>query len=202
VITLDLIMPGQTGWKTLQKIRSMPETADIPVIVVSFLEEQTSAVALGANEYLTKPVAKATFLKALGRHLPASGDGSVRLLVVDDDADARKLTMEVLQAAGYDTVAAPSGAEALTIMGREPVHAVILDLVMPGMSGFEVIERMRSDSRMAAIPILVLTGKDLSAEDAAALRRATHAVFLKGRDWQRDFIRALRMIRESRAVHV
>ena len=195
-ITLDLIMPGQTGWKALQELRRRPETAHIPVIVVSVLEEQKSAISLGATEYLTKPVAKDTFLGALRKHLKHrdNGDPSTLVLVVDDESEARQLMREVLDSSGYTPLLAASGAEALAILQEQPVGAAVLDLAMPGMNGFEVIDRMRSDPRMADIPILVLTGIDLSAADSAALRRTTRAIFLKSRDWRNDLLGTLRKV--------
>ena len=195
-ITLDLIMAGQTGWRALQELRRNPATARIPVIVVSVLEERKSAMALGASEYLTKPVAKETFLNALRTHLKdgTNGNGSDRVLVVDDEEDTRRLMEEVLTSAGYVPVLAASGSEALEILQQRPVSAAILDLAMPGMNGFEVIERMRADPNMASIPVLVVTGIDLSAADSAALRRSTRAVFLKSRDWRAELTTVLRKV--------
>jgi PAS domain S-box-containing protein len=195
-ITLDLIMAGQTGWRILQELRRNPKTASIPVIVLSVLEERKSAIALGANEYLTKPVAKETFLNALRKNLKngVNGNGTDRVLVVDDEEETRQLMKEVLDSAGYVPVLASSGAEALSILQQRPVSAAVLDLAMPGMNGFEVIEKMRSDPHMASIPILVLTGLDLSAADSAALRRSTRAVFLKTRDWRGELVDVLRKV--------
>jgi CheY-like chemotaxis protein len=101
---------------------------------------------------------------------------------------------EVLGSAGYTPVLAASGAEALSILKEQPVSAAVLDLAMPGMNGFEVIEHMLSDPRMSDIPILVVTGMDLPAADNAALRRLTRAVFLKGRDWRGELLGALRKV--------
>jgi PAS domain S-box-containing protein len=191
-ITLDLIMPGETGWKTLQRLRSVHETAHIPIIVVSVLEEQKSAMTLGANEYLTKPVAKDTLIRAMRKHLPPDIGQGARVLVVDDEVDTLYLMREVLDSAGYSPVLAASGKEALDILATDRISAVVLDLVMPGMSGFDVIERVKSDPALRDVPIIVLTGKDLSAEDSAALRRATRAVFLKTRDWKNELVGTLR----------
>jgi CheY-like chemotaxis protein len=204
IITLDLIMPGQTGWKALQKFRSLEQTVDIPVIVVSVLEEQKSALTLGATEYLTKPVAKDRFLQVLRRHLKTDGVGSApRVLVVDDDVDTLHLMREVLDSAGYSPVLAQNGEEALQRLIEQPVAAAVLDLIMPGMSGFELIDRMRTDPATKDIPVLVLTGKDLTAEDSASLRRATRAVFLKGKDWRTELIATLNRVRNAndKAVH-
>ncbi len=199
-ITLDLIMAGQTGWRALQELRRNSDTVGIPVIVVSVLEERKSAMALGANEYLTKPVAKETFLNALRTHLKngVHGNGSERVLVVDDEEETRQLMKEVLDSAGYVPVLAASGSEALSILQQKPVSAAILDLAMPGMNGFEVIERMRSDPHMASIPILVVTGLDLSAADSDALRRTTSSVFLKSRDWRGELVGALRKVTSTK----
>jgi PAS domain S-box-containing protein len=193
-ITLDLIMPGETGWRTLQRLRTMAETAHIPVIVVSVLEEQKSAMTLGANEYLTKPLAKEPFLSALRKHMPAGTTQGSRVLVVDDEHDSLQLMREVLESAGYAPVLATNGPQALEILGRDGIAAVVLDLVMPGMSGFDVIAELKANPAMRELPILVLTGKDLSAEDAAALRRATRAVFMKTRDWRNELVGTLRRV--------
>ena len=198
-ITLDLIMPGQTGWKALQKLRNIPETATIPIIVVSVLEEQKSALTLGATDYLTKPVARGTFLNVLRRHIKRDGSDTPRVLVVDDEVDSLHLMREVLDSAGYVPVLAQNAYEALNILDQQDVAAAVLDLVMPGMSGFELIERMRSSFRMSEIPIVVLTGKELSVQDAAELRRVTRAVFLKGRDWRRELVGTLRRLGAAEA---
>jgi signal transduction histidine kinase/DNA-binding response OmpR family regulator len=199
-ITLDLIMPGETGWRTLQRLRSMHETAHIPVIVVSVLEEQKSAMTLGANEYLTKPVARDTLVNTLRKHLPPDNPRGSRVLVVDDEVDSLYLMREVLDSAGYPAVLAASGEEALEILARDEICAVVLDLIMPGMSGFDVIHRVKSDPQMRDIPILVLTGHDLSAEDAAALRRATRAIFMKTRDWKNELVGMLRRVTADEPV--
>ncbi|HET8550806.1 MAG TPA: PAS domain S-box protein [Bryobacteraceae bacterium] len=201
VITLDLIMPGETGWKTLQRLRAMPETAHIPVIVVSVLEEQKSAMTLGANEYLTKPLARERFLAALRKHLPAEDARGTRVLVVDDEADSLQLMREVLDSAGYVPMLAQTGHEALDILANNHVAAMVLDLIMPGMSGFDVIAQVKSNAGIRDLPILVLTGKDLSAEDAAALRRATRAVFMKTLDWKNELVSTLRRVTEGETAN-
>ncbi len=193
-ITMDMLMPGRTGWEALKTLRELPETSDIPIIVVSVLDEGQAAIALGATEYLTKPVARDVLINAVRKYVRPRIGGTNRVLVVDDDPGSVQLVREILDAAGYASLSASGGADALEALSHIQIDAIVLDLMMPQMSGFEFIFRLKAHAQWKRIPILVLTGKDLSALDMDILRRETRAVFLKGKSWQQELIAQLRAI--------
>ena len=193
-ITMDMLMPGRSGWEALKTLRELPETADIPIIVVSVLDEGEAAIALGATEYLTKPVAKDVLVNAVRKYIRPRIGGANRILVVDDDAGSVQLVREILDASGYASVSATSGSDALEALSHIQIDAMILDLMMPQMSGFEIIFRLKAHPQWKKIPILVLTGKDLSQLDMDILRRETRAIFLKGKSWQQELVAQLRAI--------
>jgi CheY-like chemotaxis protein/nitrogen-specific signal transduction histidine kinase len=189
-IALDLSI-ATGGWGTLQKLLKAPDTASIPLIVISSQDENKSAIALGAAAYLVKPVKKEVFLEALKKHISPRPGHSTRVLAVDDDPDSLQLLQEFLSNAGFTTVTAASGREALETLARVPVDVAIIDLVMPEMSGFELILRIKENPHLESLPLLVLTGRDLTEQDYDVLQRKTKAVFLKASSWRGELLRRL-----------
>lgn len=189
-IALDLTL-ATGGWSTLQTLLRAPETAGIPVVVISSQDETKSAIALGAAAYLVKPVKKEVFLDALRRHITPLPGHSTRVLAVDDDPECRQLLQEMLSNAGYTTLVAPGGREALEILARTQVDVAIIDLVMPEMNGFELILRIKESPRLESLPVLVLTGRDLTEQDYDVLQRKAKAVFLKSSSWRNELLRRL-----------
>src|ERR1035438_8217218 len=137
-ITLNMLMPGKGGWDTLYELKKTPVTAGIPVIVVTVVDEPKIGLALGAAEYLVKPVDKEVLLETIRRHIGPGSDGPAKVLVVDDEAGTRELLKEMLESDGYIPVLASSGKEALEALARISVSAILLDLIMPEMDGFEM----------------------------------------------------------------
>jgi len=191
-ITLNMLMPGKGGWDTLYELKNTPATAAIPVIVVSIVDEPKIGLALGAAEYLVKPVDKDVLLETVRRHIGPGSDGPAKILVVDDEAGTRELLKEMLESDGYIPVLAASGAETLEALARIPVNAILLDLLMPGMDGFEVLLHLKEDPASRHIPVLVLTAKDLSEAEIEMLRRETIGLFRKSREWKKDLLVELR----------
>jgi PAS domain S-box-containing protein len=187
-ITLDMFMPGKGGWDTLYELKKTPVTAAIPVIVVTVLDEPKIGLALGAAEYLVKPVDKDALLEAVRRHIGPGSDTPAKVLVVDDEAPTRELLKEMLESDGYIPVLAASGEEALESLARISVSAVLLDLIMPGMDGFEFLLHMKEDFALRNIPVLVLTAKDLNDKETEMLRHETIGLFLKGREWKKQLL--------------
>ena len=183
VVLLDLLLPNGSGWDALEGLKSLKDTAGIPVIVVSVVADQRT-LELGAAAYLTKPVARDQLLTVLRRQVMPKAGETLEVLAVDDEAPARELIGEMLKNAGYRPVLAASGAEALEHLERSIPAAVIVDLMMPEMTGFELIFRIRNDARLAGVPLIVLTGIILSENDIALLRRATNAILVKGSEWK------------------
>jgi DNA-binding response OmpR family regulator/two-component sensor histidine kinase len=181
-ITLDIMMPGMDGWRVLQALKSEPRTAEIPVIVCSIVDNRPLGYRLGASDYLIKPVEPEQLTASL-RHVvdlgPEVGDGYV--LVIDDEHGVRELLATALGKAGYRVRTAASGETALRILKSSTPQAVLVDLMMPGgMSGFEMIARMRSEPRTEHIPILVVTGKDMTPGDRQLILGEITEVIRKG----------------------
>lgn len=167
-ITLDIMMPGYDGWQVLTDLKSSPETRDIPVVVCSIVEDEEKGFSLGAADYLVKPVLEDDMLAALDR---LNGDGSIReVLVVDDDPNDLRLLGKMISEQGkYKAILAEGGpAGWSTIMSKAP-HAIVLDLFMPEMDGFTILEKLRQDEKLRNLPVIVITGADLTKEQQQQL---------------------------------
>jgi PAS domain S-box-containing protein len=187
-ITLDIQMPGGDGFETLVALRNSPQTADIPVIMISILDQKPVGLALGARDYLLKPIQQTALLEAIRMHVAVASGHHPTIMLVDDDLQALELLETTLQAAGYGTQCFQSGARALEALAFRTVDAILLDLMMPGMSGIEFIGRLRRDSTFNNLPIIVMTGKDLSSDEIVLLRRETQALCTKDGQWQRQLL--------------
>ena len=164
LVTLDIMLPDQDGWEVLRALKSHPQTKDIPVLVISVLESGELALNLGAVDYLVKPVHRSDLQGLLGRLAPPEpADQEVKLLVVDDDPDVAGLLREMLPADRYTLLPAYDGEEGLSLARSEHPDTILLDLMMPGMSGFDVLEQLRADDETADIPVIVLTAIDVTA---------------------------------------
>ena len=187
-ITLDVLMPGGSGFETLLALRKQPETAHIPIIILSIVDQKRVGFALGAADYLIKPIRKQEILEAIRKHVPAPADDDSTILLVDDDPKALELVEETLRSAGYETQSVQNGARALEVLSSKVVGAVLLDLLMPGMDGFDVIRHVRQERTLKNLPILVMTGKTLTHEESALLNRETQALFYKNGSWKEQLI--------------
>ena len=197
-ITLDLLLPDGNGLKTLHQLKKHPATEHIPIIIVSVLDERGMGLALGAAEYLTKPVEKETLLAALRKHVPLASRGAAKILVVDDDTETRYLLAAILETEGYVALLAASGTEAFDILGRVRPEAILLDLLMPGMDGFELLNRIKEDRSLRNLPVLVLTAKLLTDRDLQNLAGKVRGIFLKGNTWKEALLDQLRLaVQES-----
>ena len=167
-VVLDIRLPDMDGWEVLTALKADPVTAEIPVVVVSMLDERGTGFALGAAEYLVKPVSREHVLAALARVgvLPEAGT----LLVIDDDPLALELVTAVLEPRGWTVLSASDGETGTAMARSHRPSVVLLDLLMPGMDGFAVAEALRSDAATRAIPIVVLTAKTLTRADKDRLR--------------------------------
>jgi CheY-like chemotaxis protein/anti-sigma regulatory factor (Ser/Thr protein kinase) len=187
-ITLDVMMPGSDGFETLVALRKNPATADIPVIILSIVDQEQVGFALGAADYLIKPVRKPVLLEAIHRHVPVPADEDSSILLVDDDPRALDLLQEALRSAGYEVQSVRSGARALEVLANKVVGAILLDLLMPGMDGFQVIRHVRQEPALKDLPILVMTAKSLSREEIALLNRETQGLLQKDGSWKQQLI--------------
>ncbi|MBI3286957.1 MAG: response regulator, partial [Chloroflexi bacterium] len=169
-ITLDILLPEKRGWEVLARLKSSPHTQNIPVMVISIMDTKSTGFALGATEYMLKPVSKETLLSRLRElGLTPGVKGDKKILVVDDDRRMVRRVGAILEAEGFQVVEAYEGEEAIGRALTEKPDLIILDLVMPKRNGFEVVEALKGDSRTQHIPIIILTAKDLSAEEERRL---------------------------------
>jgi CheY-like chemotaxis protein len=187
-ITLDVLMSGGNGFETLVALRKSPETANIPIIIVSIVDQKQVGFALGAADYLVKPIRKPVLLETIRKHVPYQADDDATILLVDDDSKTLELLSETLRSAGYETQSVQSGARALEVLSSKLVSAVLLDLLMPGMDGFEVIRHVREEATLKDLPILVMTAKSLTQAESALLSHETQALFHKDGPWQDQLI--------------
>ncbi|MBY8974537.1 response regulator [Rhodobacteraceae bacterium NNCM2] len=175
-IVLDIIMPRQDGWSVLQELKSDPELCEIPVILATILADRELGLALGAVEYLTKPIDAAQLVATL----ESVGTAGRSVLVIDDDRVSRDLLRRIIVKQGYEAHEANDGMRGLEQMKRLKPCVVLLDLIMPEMDGFEVLNRMQQMPETRDIPVIVVTSKDLSKTERAALR--DHAVSIVAKD--------------------
>jgi signal transduction histidine kinase/CheY-like chemotaxis protein len=163
-VILDILLPRLNGWDLLAQLKSDPVTSDIPVVIVSMVDEQGAGFALGAAEYLVKPVDRARLLDVLARSLAPPGDGRT-LVAIDDDPVDLDLIEAVLAPEGWRVVRAAGGDEGVRSVRRERPAIVVLDLLMPDVDGFAVVEQLRSDPLVEDVPIVVLTSKEMTTAD-------------------------------------
>ena len=190
VITLDLILPDRDGLLVLAQLKSDPDTRRIPVVVVSITERSELGMSLGAEEWLVKPVQQDVFLRALDAATSSAASGGKRtILVVDDDPTAVEYLSELVRQRGCEVLAAANGREGIALALRHSPDAIILDLAMPVMNGFEVVHALRENSRTRATPILIVTAMDLSLTERQRLLTGVQGIVRKG--WQQELLSEL-----------
>jgi signal transduction histidine kinase/DNA-binding response OmpR family regulator len=183
-IVLDIILPKLDGWDLLASVKADPEVADIPVIIVSMLDERGKGFALGAADYLVKPVARDDVLAAVERCIRIRS-AERKVLAIDDDPKAIEVMKAMLEDKGYIVFTATGGAEGVALAATEQPAVVLLDLLMPNVDGFAVVERLRADPDTADIPIVVLTAKTMTAADKERLNGQISFLAQKG-EFDRD----------------
>ena len=192
-ITLDIMMPQIDGWGVLHMLKGDPELADIPVVLVTANHDSSLGFELGAVAFLTKPVDREALLDAMRRCCSGSTRGVV--LVVEDEAETRELTERSVEKLGYGAAHASNGRQALTwLESNMPPLLILLDLLMPEMDGFAFLERLRSQPEWRNIPVIVVTAKQLTAEERQWLGQTTQQVVTKGQSAHIDLSQAVRAV--------
>jgi signal transduction histidine kinase/DNA-binding response OmpR family regulator len=182
-IVLDVMMPGMDGWGVLSLLKDSPTLADIPVIMATIVDDRNKGFALGASEYLTKPIDYARLVNILNQHQPPTNRG--KILVVEDDADARSLLRRTLEGEGWYVAEATNGRMALEQVVYNRPNLILLDLLMPEMDGFDFIHELRINPTWQSIPIIVVTAKELTYQDRQRLNGSVDRILQKG-DYTRE----------------
>jgi len=195
-ITLDIVMKPKNGWEILIQLKRDARTAQIPLIVVSIVDQPSMGTLLGADEYLVKPVDKMTLLGAIERHVRSHPKTKPRqsILVVEDDAPTCEFIAEMLTTHGFAVTTAADGAQARAEVAAALPELVILDMMLPEVSGFELLGEWRASLRTASLPVFVLTSKDLSQEEQSYLRTHAEALLRKQEPWRDALIRQLERV--------
>jgi PAS domain S-box-containing protein len=197
-ITLDVLMAGMDGWGVLTRLKADTLTADIPVVVVTVIDDRNMGFALGAADYLTKPIERERLADALRRVRADNASGPA--LVVDDDATTREMLRRILEKDGWRVVEAVNGREAIDRLLQDTPSVVLLDLMMPEMDGFTFIEEIRKRNVVSLAPIVVLTAKTLTDADRQRLHGAVARVLQKGEHSMQEVVSEIRRVMQTRRV--
>ncbi|MZG53909.1 MAG: response regulator [Nitrospinae bacterium] len=193
LITLDVLMPGMDGWTVLTKLKADPEVANIPVFVISMVDEENKGFTLGASEYLTKPIDRTRLHILMKKYRWDSGSA----LVVEDDPETRKMLCSILEEYGLKIQEAENGEIALQRVQEKIPGVIFLDLMMPVMDGFEFIEELKKNPEHRPIPIVVVTAKDLTSADRLRLNGGIEKLIEKKSLIQEDLLEEIRQTLES-----
>lgn len=179
-ILLDVLMPNKDGWSVLKALKADPFTKNIPVIICSIVSDKNRGFALGAADYLTKPIVESELINAL-KQLHHEQKEQVKVLVIDDKADDILLIRRILEAqSNYQIIEASNGRQGLELVKSRNPHLIILDLTMPEMDGFEVVETLKNDEDTQQIPIIIVSAKELSPSEHKRLTGQIEVLLRKG----------------------
>jgi hypothetical protein len=176
-ITLDVLMPGMDGWAVLAALKADPQLADVPVIMLTMLDDRNLGLALGASDFMTKPIDRDRLRNLLARY---RHDGAGEVLVVEDDPSTRELLRRQLEADGWSVTEAENGRAGLAALGQTVPALILLDLMMPVMDGCQFAAELRKREEWRGIPVVVITAKDLTADERRALNGDVQGVLQKG----------------------
>ncbi|WP_457103882.1 response regulator [Methylobacterium sp. P5_C11] len=191
-VLLDVTMPQMDGWAVLRALRADPEIGATPIVMVTVLDEQNLAFSLGATDYLQKPIDWGSLRQIVDRFRPVAGDGSI--LVVEDEADVRGHLCAYLAREGFPVREAENGLHALAFVEAERPCLILLDLMMPEMDGFAFLRALRAREEWRDVPVVVLTAKDITAEDRRRLAGQADRVLAKGATGLGELAQALRAL--------
>lgn len=189
-MTLDILMPSGSGWAVLAELKSDPATAHIPIVVVSILDRKETGFALGASDYLVKPVQKDLLLKTM-RRLLVPGKAEARLLIIEDNPGDLQIMTEMARGIGYTTEAAVTGTDGLEKLKWYKPDAVLLDLMLPDVDGLEILARIRDNPAYTALPVVIVTGKELGREEMKIIERFATAHVRKIETWKSDLLQRM-----------
>ncbi|HKK15462.1 MAG TPA: response regulator [Gammaproteobacteria bacterium] len=197
-ITLDVVMPGMDGWEVMQVLKADPDLTKIPIVMCTVIDDEEHAFSLGVAEYLTKPVDHKRLQKTLESRCPG---GNCRILIVEDDTVQRQLISRELQNDGWQVFEAEHGRAAMERLREKTVDIVLLDLEMPEMDGFEFVEAIQKNPVWRDIPVVVLTGKDLTSADRSRLNGYVKTIIAKGNRGLNSVIGNIQKVLKDRVNH-
>ncbi|MBI4786819.1 MAG: response regulator [Chloroflexi bacterium] len=200
VITLDVMMPGMDGWTVLTALKQDPATVDIPVIMVSIVDEKNLGYALGAADYLTKPVERERLVAILNRYRREPGQRPV--LIVEDDAATREMLRRTVEREGWQVAEAENGIVGLQEVAKNPPMLILLDLMMPEMDGFEFVVELRKNPAWKSIPVVVVTAKDLTQQDRQRLTGYVDQLIQKGAYSRDELVAEIRKLTQGEKQNV
>ena len=199
LVTLDINLPGINGWEFLQSFRALAQFAKIPVVIVSVIADRSRGLSLGANQVLQKPVGRDELVRALhAMGFPCEAAHAKALLVIDDDPKAVQLLTNYLTPAGFKVLSAFGGREGIEAAQRQLPDLIVLDLMMPEVSGFDVVDALKLDPRTASIPIIILTAQSISAKERAQLGNDVQQVMEKSGFQHDQFVSEVRLAMAQR----
>ncbi|HAT35604.1 MAG TPA: hybrid sensor histidine kinase/response regulator [Rhodospirillaceae bacterium] len=179
-ITVDVLMPKVDGWAVLRELKEDAETTDIPVVVISIVDDRNMGFALGAADYLTKPVDRDRLLEVLEKLCP--DEQRRRLLIIEDEVETREMIRRVTDRASWEALEAANGVEGLALLEHDTPDVILLDLMMPQMDGFQFLTKIREVPEWNDIPVVVVTAKSLTAEDREFLKGRVKNLVQKGEE--------------------
>ncbi len=181
-ILLDVLLPGIDGWEVLRRLKADPNLRAVPVVIVTVVDERDVGLALGAVDYLVKPIDRENLLGSLGRLALSAGAGSraIRVVAVDDEPASLDVLAAALGPSGFEVLRATGGRAGVDLTRRHQPDVVICDLVMPDLDGFGVVGELQADPETAGVPIIILTAHELSASDKRRLNGKVLAIVTKG----------------------
>ena len=198
LITLDVVMPGKDGWTVLQELKADPDLAEIPVLMVTIVDDKHKGFLLGVADYMTKPIDRKRLLLLLERHKLNGIGGNV--LIVEDDATTRQLMRRVFVSEGWRVREAVNGRAGLDLVREETPDLILLGLIMPELDGFEFVAALKTIPAAAGAPVVVITGADLSDEDRRRLNGGVEQIIQKPADGAPSFLDEVRRFADAHAV--
>ncbi|MCL2825246.1 MAG: response regulator [Polyangiaceae bacterium] len=190
LIALDVVMPETDGWSVLSELKKNPKLSHIPVVIVTVVHNRDLGLALGAADYVCKPYDSKNLAEVLHRH--CSKDRPAHVLVVDDDQSTRDLLRRLLEKEGWQVLEASDGKKALNALEHWRPGLIVLDLMMPDVDGFEVVEALQQREDWKSIPVVIVTALDLNNKDLSRLDGAVSKVLRKGAYDRKDFLDVVR----------
>lgn len=177
VITLDVMMPHMDGWEVLGRLKGNSRLRHIPVVMLSIVDDKQFGFALGATDYLTKPIDREQLISVLRKYLPET---SPTVLIIEDDPDTRDLLRRTLTSEGWKTFEAENGRDGLDCLSKAQPSLILLDLMMPLMDGFQFLSELRRNPHWSGVPVLVITAMELSPNDQERLNGRVMQILRKG----------------------